>query len=566
MERRNYDKVKQFNRLRRVVSKRHATLHSKKYVTAKFPITITCKNSHKFTTNFDRVVGSGKWCPVCGIQKRIESRLKRKGLKYLREICLGRGFKCLSSEYAGVKVRVKWFCLKCKNTWRATPDNISQGKGCPKCVKGMGRVINPKQRGALMTIPKGAFFRNSPSIITRPFTQVQVTGPIRLHYEKRGYDVAKINSPLWVRTSDLPSASNLVIESRCRHCHKISKRSLNAILRTKACSFCCGGAIGDALRGDKKRYEDRYGVKIRRYNSFNDVCEVIKPCGCVVLQSMGVARLTGIQYCRHDSEKTWRSFEIFIRNALNAEKGNTSKHGVAVDCVTNNFAIEVKLNVAAVHQNFGRRSPKDAIRRYRHWARRTGRKFFVVVNESQNVLRNARLPRYYLGWEKWHQIGLTKRDVSIGRRFKLRPHEFRSQVLSKYELSDLIRYRQTALALGRLPTAAELKAQTGLSYAYISRLAIGRTKASIAEIGAALNLGLKTRNSTKKDRKERIDTFRNACLKAGYRLNRSDCRELCGTSLHNIMYWVLGPNRFSMSALEEALGVPGLRRKRVALN
>jgi len=43
-----------------------------------------------------------------------------------------RGGKCLSKEYETAHIHLEWECKE-GHKWMAKPNNIQQGKWCPKC-------------------------------------------------------------------------------------------------------------------------------------------------------------------------------------------------------------------------------------------------------------------------------------------------------------------------------------------------------------------------------------------------------------------------------------------------
>jgi hypothetical protein len=52
----------------------------------------------------------------------------------MHKLAESRGGSCLSNEYLGTHVKLKWQCGKCKKEWWATPHNIiSASSWCPKC-------------------------------------------------------------------------------------------------------------------------------------------------------------------------------------------------------------------------------------------------------------------------------------------------------------------------------------------------------------------------------------------------------------------------------------------------
>jgi hypothetical protein len=50
----------------------------------------------------------------------------------MKELASLRGGKCLSKIYTNSSTHLEWECTE-GHRWKATPDNIKQGKWCPKC-------------------------------------------------------------------------------------------------------------------------------------------------------------------------------------------------------------------------------------------------------------------------------------------------------------------------------------------------------------------------------------------------------------------------------------------------
>lgn len=59
--------------------------------------------------------------------------MKKKCIEDMRRIASKKGGKCLSDIYVDCKSHLRWQCRK-GHEWNARPDNIVQGKWCPKCA------------------------------------------------------------------------------------------------------------------------------------------------------------------------------------------------------------------------------------------------------------------------------------------------------------------------------------------------------------------------------------------------------------------------------------------------
>ncbi|MFW9822151.1 MAG: hypothetical protein ACFFE4_04410 [Candidatus Thorarchaeota archaeon] len=84
---------------------------------------------HQWWATPNNVINHQRWCPRCAGKKYSIEDMHLLAAEKLN------GGKCLSDEYEGAKVHLKWECGVCGNIWSATPDNISRDKGCPNWRK-----------------------------------------------------------------------------------------------------------------------------------------------------------------------------------------------------------------------------------------------------------------------------------------------------------------------------------------------------------------------------------------------------------------------------------------------
>lgn len=54
-------------------------------------------------------------------------------LKEMEQMAELQGGECLSEQYINSRTKLIWRCGTCAHIWKAPPDNIKQGKWCPKC-------------------------------------------------------------------------------------------------------------------------------------------------------------------------------------------------------------------------------------------------------------------------------------------------------------------------------------------------------------------------------------------------------------------------------------------------
>ena len=74
---------------------------------------------------------NGTWCPTCSISG---PKGKRFTIEDMHVCAKSKGGKCLSTEYMGTTVKLKWQCVK-GHTWMAAPQHIRKKNGtwCPMC-------------------------------------------------------------------------------------------------------------------------------------------------------------------------------------------------------------------------------------------------------------------------------------------------------------------------------------------------------------------------------------------------------------------------------------------------
>lgn len=107
---------------------------SAEYLNAKSPLKWKCEFGHIWTAPYARI-HQGKWCPECAGKTITISTCKA--------VALEKKGKCLSPEYKGGKVKLKWACEFDHEFW-AEPRHILNSKSwCPTCA---GRVTDQRSR------------------------------------------------------------------------------------------------------------------------------------------------------------------------------------------------------------------------------------------------------------------------------------------------------------------------------------------------------------------------------------------------------------------------------------
>jgi hypothetical protein len=107
---------------------------SEEYTNAHTKLRWKCENGHEWEA-VPNSVRSGTWCPCCA-GKRGSSSLLDEAVAIAEQ----RGGKCLSEEFQGDKIKLKWECFE-KHQWEAVLYTIRKGSWCPECSGGLGERL-----------------------------------------------------------------------------------------------------------------------------------------------------------------------------------------------------------------------------------------------------------------------------------------------------------------------------------------------------------------------------------------------------------------------------------------
>ena len=109
---------------------------SLKYINSQTKLLWQCKEGHVWEAK-PYHIKRGSWCPTCAKDNHLAILAKKAGFKVtiedMRILAKDKGGLCLSENYLGGRVKLKW---RCKNghEWRTTPEIIKAGHWCPHCV------------------------------------------------------------------------------------------------------------------------------------------------------------------------------------------------------------------------------------------------------------------------------------------------------------------------------------------------------------------------------------------------------------------------------------------------
>jgi len=80
-----------------------------------------------------------KGCPNCAIKQQSNVRLYKASNKFHKTIQIKQPDIDFSKDtYSGWNKPYKCICKKCNHVWLSTPNNLMNGKGCPKCKSSKG--------------------------------------------------------------------------------------------------------------------------------------------------------------------------------------------------------------------------------------------------------------------------------------------------------------------------------------------------------------------------------------------------------------------------------------------
>jgi hypothetical protein len=92
---------------------------STEYVNVETHLRWQCAAGHRWTAT-PASIRSGKWCPFCVHNQKLE-------LKAMRRLARRRGGKCLSPVYINNRQPLLWECKR-GHRWKAAPTNVKGGK------------------------------------------------------------------------------------------------------------------------------------------------------------------------------------------------------------------------------------------------------------------------------------------------------------------------------------------------------------------------------------------------------------------------------------------------------
>lgn len=105
---------------------------SETFIDNKTKLKFVCQRGHLWQAT-PNSIKDGTWCPDCYLNKE-------NFLNQLKKIAEMKGGICLSEEYINSHTHLQFRC-QLGHEWKATPNNIKNGKWCPKCSQSRSERI-----------------------------------------------------------------------------------------------------------------------------------------------------------------------------------------------------------------------------------------------------------------------------------------------------------------------------------------------------------------------------------------------------------------------------------------
>ncbi|MFJ8103913.1 hypothetical protein [Lysinibacillus sp. NPDC096212] len=117
--------------MQEIADERNGKCLSTEYINNQTPLEWECLYGHRWMSTPNNIK-NGSWCRQCHIKKNADRQ--KKSIEDMRILAATNNGECLSDEYINAHEKLTW---KCSNAhiWEAKPNNIQQGKWCPKCRK-----------------------------------------------------------------------------------------------------------------------------------------------------------------------------------------------------------------------------------------------------------------------------------------------------------------------------------------------------------------------------------------------------------------------------------------------
>ena len=145
--------------MRKIAADKGGECLATEYINTATKYEFRCKQSHQFTLSHNHVtrLSKGVWCPECKNTATSERQFNLRGLEDAKKIALKNGGECLSVEYKGAGLTLRFRCSH-DHEWETSLSLIKgsggkKGTWCPVCcgnvqINPLGKMQNvAKERG-----------------------------------------------------------------------------------------------------------------------------------------------------------------------------------------------------------------------------------------------------------------------------------------------------------------------------------------------------------------------------------------------------------------------------------
>ena len=117
--------------LQAIAEKKGGLCLATEYVNGSTKLKFRCGEGHEWDAQPGNIKHGGSWCPVCTKQRPINPL----GLLEFQQLAVERGGECLTTEYLGSKLKMRFKCAV-GHEWDARPGDIkNKGSWCPICAR-----------------------------------------------------------------------------------------------------------------------------------------------------------------------------------------------------------------------------------------------------------------------------------------------------------------------------------------------------------------------------------------------------------------------------------------------
>jgi len=111
---------------------------SDKYINIDTKLRWRCSKGHEWDA-IPYSIKIGKWCPRCAFDSLAVQR-RKYSIADMQRVAEDKNGECLSKKFQNINSKLWWQC-ELGHEWEATYKNISKGKWCPMCARGVSERI-----------------------------------------------------------------------------------------------------------------------------------------------------------------------------------------------------------------------------------------------------------------------------------------------------------------------------------------------------------------------------------------------------------------------------------------